>query len=217
MGQLLTVFPNIFAFFVIIFNSWHSDRTKERPLHILAGCALVMTGYLILAVVRHWGVRYMGVFFIACTNAAVIPLYVARSLPLRVVQTSVAAADGALNLFLMLPVYSLAFRTATVTGATSTAIAMGGVIAIANTAGVVAPFLFPSKDSPRYLMGNWTSFALVGLAALIVCCLWYMLGSSSEYKGSDSLVDITEVNQGGVVEGDKEKLDGAAAPAALRV
>lgn len=81
MGQLLTVFPNVFAFFVIIFNSWHSDRTKERPLHILAGCALVMAGYLILAVVRHWGVRYMGVFFIACTNAAVIPLYVRPHLP----------------------------------------------------------------------------------------------------------------------------------------
>ena len=117
----------------------------------------------------------------------------------------------------MPPVYSLAFRTATVTGATSTAIATGGVIALANTAGIVAGFLFPSKDSPRYLMGNWISFALVGLAALIVCFLWYMLGSSSEYKGSDSLVDITEVNQGAVVEEDKEKFDGAAPPAASRV
>ncbi|GAA5883702.1 hypothetical protein JCM16303_004778 [Sporobolomyces ruberrimus] len=172
MGQLLTVFPNIFAFFIIIFNSWHSDRTKERPLHILAGCALVGTGYLILAVVKHWGVRYMGVFFIACTNAAVIPF--------------------------------LAFRTATVTGATSTAIATGGVIAIANTAGIVAPFLFPSKDSPRYLMGNWTSFSLIGVAALIVVFLWFMLGSSSEYKGSDSLVDITEIDQA-TGEEDKEK------------
>ncbi len=114
-------------------------------------------------------------------------------------------------------VYSLAFRTATITGATSTAIATGSVIAFANTAGIVAPFLFPSKDSPRYLMGNWTSFALVGLAALIVCFLWYMLGSSSEYKGSDSLVDITEVNQGAVAAEDKEKLDCVATPTALRV
>lgn len=171
MAQLFTVFPNVFAFFVIIFNSWHSDRTKERPIHILAGCALVMVGYLILAVVKHWGVRYMGVFFIACTNAAVIPF--------------------------------LAFRTATVTGATSTAVATGGVIAIANTAGAVAPFLFPSKDSPRYIMGNWTSFALVGFAALIVCFLWYMLGGSSEYKGSDSLIDITEVG-GGQLDEEKE-------------
>ncbi|GAA5984017.1 hypothetical protein JCM5350_004993 [Sporobolomyces pararoseus] len=173
MGQLLTVFPNVFAFFVIIANSWHSDRTKERPLHILAGCALVMTGYLILAVVKHWGVRYMGVFFIACTNSAVIPF--------------------------------LAFRTATVTGATSTAIATGGVIAIANTAGIVAPFLFPSKDSPRYLMGNWTSFGLLGFAAIIVVFLWFMLGGSSEYKGSESLVDITEIDQRMAVDEEKEK------------
>lgn len=112
---------------------------------------------------------------------------------------------------------SLAFRTATVTGATSTAVATGGVIAIANTAGAVAPFLFPSKDSPRYLMGNWTSFALVGFAALIVCFLWYMLGSSSEYQGSDSLVDITEINQSTVVDEDKDKLGSLGSPAASRV
>ncbi|GAA5902321.1 uncharacterized protein JCM6883_001368 [Sporobolomyces salmoneus] len=172
-GQLMTVFPNVFAFFVIIGNSWHSDRTRERPLHILAGCTIVAAGYLILAAVTYWPVRYMGVFFIACTNAAVIPF--------------------------------LAFRTATVTGATSTAVATGGVIAIANTAGIVAPFLFPSKDGPRYLMGNWTSFSLVVVAALIVVFLWYMLGASSEYKGSDSLIDITETDQP-VVDEEKEKV-----------
>ena len=40
MAQLQTVWPNVFAFFVIIGNSWHSDRTKERPLHILGGISL---------------------------------------------------------------------------------------------------------------------------------------------------------------------------------
>lgn len=30
-AQLLTVPPNAFAFFAIIGNSWHSDRTHERP------------------------------------------------------------------------------------------------------------------------------------------------------------------------------------------
>lgn len=98
----------------------------------------------------------------------------------------------------------IAYRTATVTGSTSTAIATGGVrdlphspllrgktltqaffnlsIAIANTAGIVAPFLFPSRNGPRYLMGNWTCFALMGLAGVCVCFLWYKLGSSSEYQ-----------------------------------
>lgn len=98
MAQLQTVWPNVFAFFVIIGNSWHSDRTKERPLHILggkslphyrhlsgsveltlplrnsAGTSLVMIGYLLLATVKNNPGRYVGVFFIACTNAAVIPL-----------------------------------------------------------------------------------------------------------------------------------------------
>lgn len=53
-------------------------------------------------------------------------------------------------------------------------------------------------------MGNWTSFSLIGVAALIVVFLWFMLGSSSEYKGSDSLVDITEIDQA-TGEEDKEK------------
>ncbi|GAA6062885.1 hypothetical protein JCM10212_002107 [Sporobolomyces blumeae] len=173
-AQLMTVPPNVFAFCVIVFNSWHSDRTRERPLHILAGCSLVGAGYLILAVVKHWGVRYMGVMFIACTNAAVIPF--------------------------------LAFRTATVSGSTSTAIATGGVIAIANMAGVVPPFLFPSSDSPRYIMGNWTCFALVVFAALIVVFLWFMLGSSSDYKDSASIIALPEAGNDEKADGD-EKVD----------
>ncbi|GAA5825283.1 hypothetical protein JCM11251_006919 [Rhodosporidiobolus azoricus] len=157
-AQLMTVPPNVFALFVIIGNAYHSDRTKERPLHILVGTTLVMVGYLLLAVVRHWGVRFMAVCFIACTNAAVIPF--------------------------------LAFRTATVTGSTSTAIATGGVIAFSNSAGAVAPFLFPSTDGPYYLMGNWTCFALMALAGAITCVLWFFLGGSSEYKGSASFVGV---------------------------
>jgi hypothetical protein len=54
-------------------------------------------------------------------------------------------------------------------------------------------------------MGNWTSFGLLGVAAAIVVFLWYMLGSSSEYKGSDSLIDITEVDQRSAVDEEKEK------------
>ncbi|GAA5836050.1 hypothetical protein JCM5353_003494 [Sporobolomyces roseus] len=183
MAQLQTVWPNVFAFFVIIGNSWHSDRTKERPLHILGGTSLVMIGYLLLATVKNNAGRYVGVFFIACTNAAVIPF--------------------------------LALRTATVTGATSTAVATGGVIAIANAAGAVAPFLFPSTDSPRYLMGNWTCFAMLGLAGLIVCFLWYMLGSSSEYKGSNSTIDVTETEA--VEEEEKDKKRVGSETASLRV
>lgn len=94
-GQLLTVPPNALAFIVIIANSYWSDRRRERPMHILGGIAFVAIGYLLLATVNVSGGRYVGVFLIACTNAAVMPL--------------------------------VAYRTATVKGATSTAIATGGV------------------------------------------------------------------------------------------
>ncbi|KAL7006706.1 hypothetical protein EMMF5_003592 [Cystobasidiomycetes sp. EMM_F5] len=110
-GQLLTVPPNAFAFFVIIFNSWSSDRFRERPRHIIAGLLFTGTGYLLLAVTTNLGARYTGLMLAACTNSAVIPF--------------------------------LAYRTATVTGATST--------------------------------------------AFITAFLWKKLGSSSEYRSSNTM------------------------------
>ncbi|KAL0931182.1 tartrate transporter 2 [Colletotrichum truncatum] len=72
-AQLLTVPPNVFAMFVIIGNCLHSDKTKERSRHVIGALIFVATGYLLLAVVKHWGVRYFAVCIIACTNAAVLP------------------------------------------------------------------------------------------------------------------------------------------------
>lgn len=77
----------------------------------------------------------------------------------------------------------VAYRTATVTGATSTAIATGGVIAIANISGAVAPFLFAASTAPRYYPGLWTLFAMLAAACAVTGCLWYKLGGSSEYRG----------------------------------
>ena len=121
-AQLLTVPPNVFALFIIIGNCLHSDKTKERSRHIIAGLIFVSIGYLLLAFVRHWGVRYAAVCIIACTNAAVLPF--------------------------------VAHRTATVSGSTATALATGGMIAIANTGGITAPFLFPSNTSKLPQRGN---------------------------------------------------------------
>ncbi|WVR05046.1 hypothetical protein IAU60_002058 [Kwoniella sp. DSM 27419] len=155
-AQLLTVPPNAFAFFVIIGNAWWSDRRRERPRHIIGALVLVAVGYCLLAAVKGVAGRYIGVCFIACTNAAVIPF--------------------------------IAYRTATVSGATSTAIATGAMIAIANIAGAVAPYLFRAKDAPHYYPGLWTLFAMLGLAAVMVGGLWFKLGASSEYRG-DAPVD----------------------------
>jgi hypothetical protein len=80
-AQLLTVPPNVFAVFIIVGNCLHSDKTKERSKHVMGGLAFVATGYLLLAVVKHWGARYFAVCIIACTNAAVLPFVAVSLLP----------------------------------------------------------------------------------------------------------------------------------------
>ncbi|WDK15274.1 major facilitator superfamily transporter [Colletotrichum graminicola] len=76
----------------------------------------------------------------------------------------------------------VAHRTATVQGSTATALATGGMIAIANCGGISAPFLFPSTDSPMYSMGNWTIFAFLVVTALLTGYVWYVFGTHSGYR-----------------------------------
>ncbi|KAJ4291684.1 hypothetical protein N0V90_009579 [Kalmusia sp. IMI 367209] len=78
-AQLLTVPPNVFGLIIIVGNCLHSDFSKERIRHSLAGLFLVGTGYLLLAVVKNWIGRYVAVFLIACTNAAVMPFLAHRT------------------------------------------------------------------------------------------------------------------------------------------
>lgn len=83
VAQLLTVPPNVFALLLIVVNCLHSDFTKERTRHVIAGLVFVGTGYLLLAVLTNWIGRYVAVFMIACTNAAVLP-FLAVSTPSKV-------------------------------------------------------------------------------------------------------------------------------------
>ncbi|KIE00143.1 MFS transporter, partial [Metarhizium majus ARSEF 297] len=76
----------------------------------------------------------------------------------------------------------VAYRTATVQGSTATALATGGMMAIANCAGISSPFLFPSSDSPMYSQGNWTIFAFLMAAALLTIYMWCKLGSHAAYR-----------------------------------
>lgn len=95
MGQLMTVPPNVLGFIAIVGNSYWSDRRKERPMHVLGATAFVMTGWILLAAVDATGGRLLGVFMVACTNAAIIPF--------------------------------VGYLSASYSGATSSAIATGGV------------------------------------------------------------------------------------------
>jgi MFS family permease len=78
-AQLLTVPPNVFGLIIILSNCLHSDYSRERIRHALAGIFLVGTGYLLLALVKNWIGRYVAVFLIACTNSAVMPFLAHRT------------------------------------------------------------------------------------------------------------------------------------------
>ncbi|KAI8803807.1 major facilitator superfamily domain-containing protein [Cladochytrium replicatum] len=158
-AQALTIPPNVFGFIIIVANSFHSDKTKERSRHILGGLALTSLGYLLLATVsNNIPVRYIGVLLIACTNSAVIPF--------------------------------IAHRTRTVSGSTATALATGGMIAIANIGGITAPFLFPSTASPTYSWGNWTIFAFLIVSMGMTGLIWWKFGSGSEYEHVEAKEDL---------------------------
>ncbi|ROT38474.1 major facilitator superfamily transporter [Sodiomyces alkalinus F11] len=93
-GQLLTVPPNIFALLVIVSNCLHSDKTRERSRHIIAALVFVAAGYLVLALVPNWGVRYAAVFVIACTNAAVLPFIAHRTATVTGSMATAVATGG---------------------------------------------------------------------------------------------------------------------------
>lgn len=82
VGQLLTVPPNVFGLIIIVSNCMHSDYTKERTRHVIAGLVFVGLGYLLLATLTNWIGRYVAVFLIACTNCAVLPFLAVSNLSL---------------------------------------------------------------------------------------------------------------------------------------
>ncbi|KAI0486987.1 major facilitator superfamily domain-containing protein [Xylaria cf. heliscus] len=51
--------------------------------------------------------------------------------------------------------------------------ANGMQLTIGNSSGIMASFIYPSTDAPRYIKGNAVSLSLVGLAALAHGLLWF--------------------------------------------
>ena len=100
----------------------------------------------------------------------------------------------------------LAHRTATVSGSTATALATGGIIAIANCGGISAPFLFPSNTGPQYRRGNWTVFAFLATSVFITTYLGWRLGTGSEYRDVKQTAGVGEIRKN---EEEVSKAEGA--------
>ncbi len=65
MAQLLTVPPNMAAFFTVLACAYWSDRLRTRGAFIAAGTVLASFGYIMLLAAKNNATRYAGTFLIA--------------------------------------------------------------------------------------------------------------------------------------------------------
>ncbi|TFY79963.1 hypothetical protein EWM64_g4043 [Hericium alpestre] len=75
-AQGLTVAPYVIGWFMVLFQSWHSDRTRDRGYHIMASTFTSFVGYLILATTaqKSHGASYFALFLVIGGNFSLFPL-----------------------------------------------------------------------------------------------------------------------------------------------
>ncbi|KAJ7057141.1 MFS general substrate transporter [Mycena amicta] len=75
-AQGMTVAPYAVGWFMVVFQAWHSDRTKDRGFHIMASTFVALIGYIILAtaVQKSVGAAYFALFLVVGANYSLFPL-----------------------------------------------------------------------------------------------------------------------------------------------
>lgn len=75
-AQGMTVAPYAVGWFMVFFQAWHSDRTRDRGWHIMLSCGLSIIGYIILATSVHKsvGAAYFALFLVVGGNYSLFPL-----------------------------------------------------------------------------------------------------------------------------------------------
>jgi len=75
-AQGMTVAPYLVGWFMVLFQAWHSDKTKDRGYHIMASCLTSFIGYVILAtsVQKSVGAAYFALFLVVGGNYSLFPL-----------------------------------------------------------------------------------------------------------------------------------------------
>ena len=75
-AQGMTVAPYVVGWFMVVFQAWHSDYSKDRGYHVMGSCAVAFTGYFILAtsVAKSSGAAYFALFLVVGGNYSLFPL-----------------------------------------------------------------------------------------------------------------------------------------------
>ena len=76
--------------------------------------------------------------------------------------------------------------------------AIGLQVTIENTSGIIAPFLYPATDGPRYVKGHSITLALVGFAAVVYALMsWWLRRENRAHV----LLERNDLNEGNLVQG----------------
>ncbi|PCH37504.1 MFS general substrate transporter [Wolfiporia cocos MD-104 SS10] len=72
----MTVAPYVAGWFLVVFQAWHSDRTRDRGWHVVGSMLIAFTGYVILAtsVQKSTGAGYFALFLVVGGNFSLFPL-----------------------------------------------------------------------------------------------------------------------------------------------
>ncbi|KAL9001946.1 MAG: hypothetical protein Q9188_005104 [Gyalolechia gomerana] len=74
--------------------------------------------------------------------------------------------------------------------------AVGMQLMIGNSAGIAAPYLYPTNDSPRYTMGHAVTLALMAFSAVVNGILWWSMARTNRRRRAGKedwkVVDMTE-------------------------
>ncbi|EJF61842.1 MFS general substrate transporter [Dichomitus squalens LYAD-421 SS1] len=80
-SQGLTVAPYVVGWLMVVFQAWHSDKTRDRGYHIMLSTAVSCIGYIVLAVLATRGSgsnmiggRYFALFLVVGGNYSLFPL-----------------------------------------------------------------------------------------------------------------------------------------------
>jgi len=73
-AQAMQTPPYICAWIFVYFMAWHSDKTRDRSLHLLVSMGMSTVGYIILASTYNNGAGYFGVFLLLAGNFSVFPV-----------------------------------------------------------------------------------------------------------------------------------------------
>lgn len=75
-AQGMTVAPYVFGWFLVFFQAFHSDKTRERGYHIMLSTLISFVGYVILATCsqKSVGASYFALFLVVGGNYSLFPL-----------------------------------------------------------------------------------------------------------------------------------------------